>query len=84
MFPLVDDVVNNPFTSMELNGDDDDRSSWMMFLLLLFCQRKSINSPDEMISAILTSGLLFRNFCRIFGMIILVYSVVLFEYWNVV
>ena len=82
MFPLVDGVVNNPFTIMELNGDDDDRSSWMMFLLL-FCQRKSINSPDEMISAILTSGLLFRNFCRIFGMIILFYSVV-FEYWNVV
>lgn len=73
MFPLVDGVVNNPFTIMELNGDDDDRSSWMMFLLL-FCQRKSINSPDEMISAILTSGLLFRNFCRIFGMILLFYS----------
>ena len=66
----LDGVVNNPFTIMELNGVDDDRSSWMMFLLL-FCQRKSINSPDEMISAILTSGLLFRNFCRIFGMIIL-------------
>lgn len=82
MFPLDGVVVNNPFTIMELNGDDDDRSSWMMFLLL-FCQRKSINSPDEMISAILTSGLLFRNFCRIFGMIILFYSVV-FEYWNVV
>ena len=77
MFPLVDGVVNNPFTIMELNGDDDDRSSSLMMflLLLLFCQRKSINSPDEMISAILTSGLLFRrNFCRIFGMIILVYS----------
>ena len=73
MFPLVDGVVNNPFTIMELNNGDDDRSSLMMFLLL-FCQRKSINSPDEMISAILTSGLLFRNFCRIFGMILLFYS----------
>ena len=83
MFPLVDGVVNNPCTIMELNGDED-RSSLMLFLLLLlFCQRKSINSPDEMISAILTSGLLFRNFCRIFGMILLCYSVV-FEYWNVV